>query len=415
MPEEGRRPIRWSAHARLDALADPDSLQGSWGSTGRLWVGSARVEGRPAALLVSEVKVDRGALSAEAAERAADRVRSAARAGDPVIWLVDSDGAEVAGGLPAVERSAALLDALAEAEGRSLRLAVCHGFAGGVSGYGLALCDLAIGIASRSFTFVAGPAVVQAATGEASSLDEIGGTPVQLAAGTLAAEVAADPQALAWVRAILALHRPIDPIQPGSRGFELPEPSRPYRAQDLAGSLVDEGSYLPLFEGYGPSVRVGLARIEGRSVVWIQSDPSRLSGAIDVHAARKVARILALAKALGRPVITLCDTPGFLPGAAQERAGILGAGAELIHAYARARAVVPTASVVIRRAVGAGAVLLFGSADRFALPGAEVVQMGARAARSAYEGPGRPGITATMVELPRLREALGRWVALDGG
>lgn len=59
-------------------------------------------------------------------------------------------------------------------------------------------------------------------------------------------------------------------------------------------------------------------------------------------------------------------------------------GAGLIHAYARARAMVLTASVVLRRAVGAGAVLALGSRTRLALPGAEMLQMGDRAASAAY-------------------------------
>lgn len=403
-----RRPIRWSATERVQHLSDPDAAEGGFDSGGTLWVGSSRVGGRPIALLASEVRVDRGALSAEAAARAAARVKQASRAGEPIVWLVDSDGAKVAEGLPAVEQSAALLAALAEAAGRSVRLAVCHGLAGGVAAYGLALCDLAIGVDGRSFTFVAGPAVVRAAIGQEPTLEALGGTAVQLASGTLAQVVPADPEALAWVGSVLRLDRDLPAISPERQGFDLPEQRRTYPAAFLRDAVVDPGTFMELYPGSGASLSVGLGRIEGRALVLIQSEPMQLGGAIDAQAARKAARVLDLACTLDLPVLTLCDTPGFLPGQDQERAGVLGAGASLIQAYARARSAVPTASVVLRRAVGAGAVLALGSELRAALPGARLVQMGEAAASAAYQGPSVPVAPPVPVVAPA---ALRSWVA----
>ncbi|TVQ94273.1 MAG: hypothetical protein EA397_02420 [Deltaproteobacteria bacterium] len=414
MSASSRRPIRWSARQRLERLVDPGSEAGTFDPTGALWVGTAEVEGRAISLLVSDVQVDRGALGAQAAAAATAEVRRARSVGRPVVWLVDSDGARTSEGLPAVERCAELLAALAEARGECLRLAVSHGLAGGVAAYGLALCDLSVGIAERSFTFVAGPAVVQSAIGERTPLDALGGTPVHLAAGTLTEAVPADPEALTWVRTVLGFVRRAEPIPATERSFELPEPHRPYPSARVRRAIVDEDTFLPLYRGFGSSVTVGLARVMGWPLLLIQSEPTHLGGAIDVEAARKVARVLDLAIGLDLPILTLCDTPGFLPGRAQERAGVLVEGARLIHAYATARGRVPTASVILRRAVGAGAVLAFGSTVRLALPGAELMQMGASAMAAAYQRSGTPSAPpATVITPEHLRARIATWLEAE--
>lgn len=408
-----RRALRWTPVERVERLADAGTAQGALGASRSLWVGSARVHGRPTAVIASDVRVDRGALSAADAARATERIRSATAEGASIVWLIDSDGAQLAEGLTAVQGSADLLGALADARGRVPRVAVCHGLAGGVAAYALALCDVAIGIEDRSFTFVAGPAVVRAALGRDQALDALGGTALHLRRGTLAAAVPTDAEAIAWVRAYLGFLQPsVASVAPTASELVLPESRRAYDGMRVVDALLDGGSFVPLSAAFGPSVITGLGRLGGRAVAVVLSQPRALSGAIDADAAEKTSRFLDHVVDAGLPVLTLCDTPGFLPGADQERARVLAHGASLVHAYARARSRVATASVVLRRAVGAGAVLAFGSSVRLALPGATLVQMGERASQAAYARADAPAqIPFTTVDASDLRHTLIDWLA----
>ena len=126
-----------------------------------------------------------------------------------------------------------------------------------------------------------------------------------------------------------------------------------------------------------------------------------LGGALDAHAARKVARFVRFAAAFNLPIVTLCDTPGFLPGAEQEAKHILIDGASVISAYVEARSSVPLIAVVLRRAVGAGTVLVLGAHALYGLPGAAIVHMGAEAARAAggTQGPSSPMRTVEALNL----------------
>ena len=70
-----------------------------------------------------------------------------------------------------------------------------------------------------------------------------------------------------------------------------------------------------------------LVRIEGRPIGVIANNPTHLGGAIDADAADKAARFLQLCDAFGLPVVSLCDTPGFMVGPEAEKTG---AGAPLL-------------------------------------------------------------------------------------
>jgi len=122
----------------------------------------------------------------------------------------------------------------------------------------------------------------------------------------------------------------------------------------------------------------------------VAASPRALSGAIDAAASRKLARLVRLASAFNLPILTLCDTPGFLPGTAQEAAAILCHGAAVIAAYCEARRLVPRVALVVRRAIGAGSVLAAEADIVLTLPEAKVAQMGPEALIAASKAAGLP-------------------------
>jgi acetyl-CoA carboxylase carboxyltransferase component len=117
--------------------------------------------------------------------------------------------------------------------------------------------------------------------------------------------------------------------------------------------LVDEGSLLPLRTGFGVGIHTALARIEGRPVGIMASNPLHLGGAIDAPAADKGARFMQLCNAHGLPIVSLIDTPGFMVGPDIEKTAQVRHVSRLFVTAAALR--VPFFSVVLRKGYGLGA------------------------------------------------------------
>jgi acetyl-CoA carboxylase carboxyltransferase component len=127
---------------------------------------------------------------------------------------------------------------------------------------------------------------------------------------------------------------------------------------------------------------VGFARLGGHAVGIVAQQPPVLAGVLDIDAADKGARFIRFCDAFNIPLVTLVDTPGFLPGVEQEHGGIIRHGAKMIYAYAEAS--VPKISVITRKAYGGAYIVMNSKALRgdvcFAWPGAEIAVMGPRGA-----------------------------------
>jgi acetyl-CoA carboxylase carboxyltransferase component len=110
----------------------------------------------------------------------------------------------------------------------------------------------------------------------------------------------------------------------------------------------------------------------------IANQPSYLAGVLDINASDKGARFIRFCDAFHFPLVTLVDTPGFLPGIEQEHDGIIRHGAKMIYAYAEAT--VPKVSFILRKAYG-GAYIVMSSKHlhcdfNLASPQAEIAVMG---------------------------------------
>ncbi|HEV7213179.1 MAG TPA: carboxyl transferase domain-containing protein, partial [Blastococcus sp.] len=133
---------------------------------------------------------------------------------------------------------------------------------------------------------------------------------------------------------------------------------RSYDVRPVIETLVDTGSLLELRAGFGVGIVTALARIEGRPIGLLANNPRHLGGAIDADAADKAARFLELCQAHGLPVVSLCDTPGFMVGPDAERtATVRRFGAMFL---AGARLTVPLCAVVLRKGYGLGAMAMAG-------------------------------------------------------
>lgn len=133
---------------------------------------------------------------------------------------------------------------------------------------------------------------------------------------------------------------------------------RAYDVRRAVAHLADTGSVLELRRAFGIGIITALVRIEGRPMGLIASNPAHLGGAIDRDAADKAARFLQLCDAHGLPVVSLCDTPGFMVGPDAERTATVRHFSRLFVIGANLR--VPIVTIVLRKGYGLGAQAMAG-------------------------------------------------------
>jgi acetyl-CoA carboxylase carboxyltransferase component len=128
---------------------------------------------------------------------------------------------------------------------------------------------------------------------------------------------------------------------------------RAYDIRKVIDVLFDVDSVLELRKDFGNGIITSLARIEGKPVGVLANNPSHLGGAIDADAADKASRFMQLCDAHDLPIISLCDTPGFMVGPEAEKSGLVR---HVSRMFVTARSVsVPTGTIVLRKAYGLGA------------------------------------------------------------
>ena len=166
-----------------------------------------------------------------------------------------------------------------------------------------------------------------------------------------AAAVAATRQYLGYFQGRVADWQAADP-----RDLRHLVPENRLRVYDMRAvvtALADAGSVLELRRGWGHGMVTALARIEGRPVGIFANNPHHLGGAIDPDAADKGARFMQLCNAHGIPLLSLCDTPGFMVGPEVERQAQVRHACRLFVTAAHLQ--VPVFCVVIRKGYGLGA------------------------------------------------------------
>jgi acetyl-CoA carboxylase carboxyltransferase component len=128
---------------------------------------------------------------------------------------------------------------------------------------------------------------------------------------------------------------------------------RVYDMRAVLLALADTGSVLELRSGWGLGLITALARIEGRPIGIFANNPHHLGGAIDPDGADKAARFMQLCNAHGLPILSLCDTPGFMVGPEVERQAQVRHACRLF--VTAAHLSVPCFTVVVRKGYGLGA------------------------------------------------------------
>jgi propionyl-CoA carboxylase beta chain len=159
-------------------------------------------------------------------------------------------------------------------------------------------------------------------------------------------------------------------------------PNLPYDMGEVVRCVVDPNSFVEMKPEFAPHILTGFARIGGQSVGIVANNPNHLAGVLDINSSVKAARFVRFCDAFNIPLVTFVDVPGFLPGTAQEKGGIIRHGAKLLYAYCEAT--VPKLTVITRKAYGGAYDVMsskhIGADMNLSWPNAEIAVMGAAGA-----------------------------------
>ncbi len=359
--------------------------------------GYGQIDGRTVYVYAQDFTVYGGTLSEMQSHKICRVMDLALRNGAPCIGLIDSGGARIQEGVKALGGYAEIFRRNAQYSGVIPQISVMLGPCAGGAAYSPALQDLIIMVEKQSFMFLTGPEVIKAVTGEKIDPESLGGAAIHTSvSGTAHLSAASEQEALALARRALG-HLPSNNVenppfvQNGDDALRMDEalnsivpldPKEPYVMHQAIEMVVDKGSFLELQPHWARNAIIGWARIGGYSVGIVGQEPSVMAGVIDIDAADKMTRFVRMCDCFNVPIVTFVDSPGFLPGIAQEHGGIIRHGAKLLFAYSEAT--VPKITVITRKAYGGAYVVMgskyLGTDVTYAWPSAEIAVLGAEGA-----------------------------------
>ena len=409
--EKRRRKGLLNARERLDELYDAGSFQESGmhvnhattGMEGKhlpgdgVVTGIGNVGGRPIAAFSQDFTVSGGSLGRMHSQKICDMMETAANLGIPVVAINDSGGARIQEGVHSLSGYGKVFFRNVQLSGLVPQIAIIAGPCAGGAAYSPALMDFLIMTRKGAQMFICGPEVIKAATGQEAPIELFGTADAHASvSGNIHFVADDDKQALDIARKLLSylpLNNMQDPphhipdeiaavVDEGMNEIVPAEIKTPLDVTKVIVRMVDGGEFLEVQREFAKNIVVGFARIEGMVIGIVANQPMVKAGTLDVDSSDKGARFIRFCNAFNVPIVSLVDIPGFMPGLAQERGGIIRHGAKMLFSYAAAT--VPKITVILRKAYG-GAYLAMCSKDMgadvvFAWPTAEIAVMGAEGA-----------------------------------
>lgn len=402
-----------NARERLIKLFDPETFQEfgmhaqhsckSFGMDKRklpgdgVVTGIGYVKGRPVAAYSHDFTVSGGSLGRIHAKKVCDLMDYAMKAGMPVVGVNDSGGARIQEGVDSLSGYGQIFFRNVQLSGLVPQIAIIAGPCAGGAAYSPALTDFLIMTRENANMFICGPQVIKAATGENAKLEQFATAQAHASvSGNIHLIADNDGHAIELAQHLMSYlpsnnledppHNPtaelsLDPI---ARFNEIipDNPKAPFDVHEVIHELVDKESFFEIMPDFAKNIIIGFARLDGVVVGIVANQPKVKAGCLDIDASDKSARFVRVCNIYQVPIITLVDVPGFFPGLAQERGGIIRHGAKMLFAYASAT--VPKITLIMRKAYG-GAYLAMCSSDLgadlvYSWPTGEIAVMGAEGA-----------------------------------
>ena len=374
--------------------------------------GIGRVSGRQVMIVCNDATVKGGTYYPLTVKKHLRAQEIAQQNRLPCIYLVDSGGANLphqAEVFPDRDHFGRIFFNQANMSALGIpQIACVMGSCTAGGAYVPAMSDETVIVRDQGTIFLAGPPLVQAATGEVISAEDLGGGELHARRSGVVDHLAEnDEHALTIVRDIVShLASPFalsevegrgagastslspnglkDPRPPKYDPAELygivpPDVRAPYDVHEVIARLVDGSEFHEFKALYGSSLVCGFAHIWGMPVGILANN-----GVLFSESAVKGAHFIELAQQRRVPLLFLQNISGFMVGGKYEAEGIAKHGAKLVTAVATAT--VPKITVLIGGSFGAGNYGMCGRAYSprflFTWPNARISVMGGEQAAS---------------------------------
>jgi acetyl-CoA carboxylase carboxyltransferase component len=226
----------------------------------------------------------------------------------------------------------------------------------------LGCCDVVIATENSNIG-MAGPAMIEGGGLGVVKPTDIGPIATQTANGVVDVRVADETEAVAVAQKYLSYFQGVTTVfsrhsDDALRELVPEQRTRVYDVRAVINTLADIDTVLELRPAFGVGIITAFARIEGRPVGIVANNPAHLGGAIDTPGADKMARFVQLCDAFDIPLISLCDTPGFMVGPDAEESAQVRHFSRLF--VTAASVTIPWITVVLRKGYGLGAQAMAG-------------------------------------------------------
>ncbi len=362
--------------------------------------GRGLVQGRPALVVANDPSVKAGSWGARTVEKIIRMTEVALRDELPIFWFIDSAGARITDQIdlfPGRRGAGRIFHNQVALSGKVPQICCLFGPSAAGGAYIPSFCDIVIMVEANASMYLGSPRMAEMVVGEKVTLEEMGGARMHATISGCGDQLAADdteaieqakhyfsylPQN--W-RSPLPAYDSVEPARRFADDLVPSQESAGYDIRTVVEAIVDDGSFFEVKPLFAPELVTGLALLDGEVIGIVANQPAVKGGVLFVDSADKGARFIWQCDAFSIPLLYLADVPGFMIGSAVERQGIIRHGAKMITAVAEAT--VPTISLIIRKAYGAGLYAMagpgFGPDACLALPTAKIAVMGPEAAINA--------------------------------
>lgn len=356
--------------------------------------GHGKIEGRQVFVYAYDFTTYGGTLGAVTAKKIVKVQELALKNGAPIIGLNDSGGARIQEGVDSLSGYASIFYQNTMASGVIPQISAILGPCAGGACYSPALTDFIYMVDEKSYMFVTGPDVVKTVTHEEVTKEELGGAYTHGSKSGVTHFVCDSEEALLMsIRELLsfipsnnmedaprsACSDDMNRVIPALNEIVPIDPNVPYDMKDIIEPVLDDHYFYEVMPHFAKNAIVGFGRLGGKSVGIVANQPAFLAGVLDIDSSDKIARFIRFCDCFNIPIVTFEDVPGFLPGTAQEHAGIIRHGAKIVYAYSEAT--VPKVTLITRKAYGGAYIVMScketGSDVNLSYPNAEIAVMGA--------------------------------------
>jgi acetyl-CoA carboxylase carboxyltransferase component len=383
-----------TARERIGLLVDPGSFL-EWGMllghaeglpAEGVVTGTGTVDGRPICVFAQDATVHGGSMGHRHGYKIHRTIERAIEMQIPLIGLFDSPGARVEkpdekGSSEVMPNSdkhgGSIFYPNTHASGVVPQISAMLGSCAGAAVYSPAITDFVFMVDGISKVFITGPRIVKSAIGETIGMEELGGAKIHSTVTGLAdLRLRSEQECFGAIKRLLSFLPPnnkelppivhtgddVERVDEGLADIVPSSPSKVYDMHKVIKSISDNGDFLEIKPEFAKEIIVGFCRLGGQTAGIVANQPMVLAGSMTVDSSDKQARFIRFCDAFNIPIVMLIDTPGYMPGSAQEHKGIIRHGAKVI--YALCECIVPRIGVMLRKCYG-GAQLGMGNTPGF--------------------------------------------------